>query len=583
MGVKGKQYLKFYECLSNMTNRNTYHISADGWERAIAVWQLALKDAGIHFSSNGGYTYKQKGLRIEYLFFPEYLIVSPAELGDNEYTWESVIGVYAKNNGMGSYIIQAGWLGNGDTQTIIDCLVEMDNFIKKNLSEENKLTYSIAQKIVCYYQLRLYALIPHIDSHDFIVGWDRHKNINQYQFSEKLKSYENIPQRILRQHIGRDILSIFFSTTIFSLLKTPLLRMKILTKEELDFAVYVSAAQPVERDNRYDYLRSMNNCAELFCNYRKWSERSKDYDNKFRLSLTRKNLQSTWKKHLHFPLVFTDYPRENIPSISDYDLHIKPKWSEKLFGKLSCLPILLLQHSVYAEDVQGKNILTLRWNAQKAKRYEEWFEKNWYPVNIHHEHVMGGYVRFLREISDTDIKQFKRVGRKARKQAEMDAGMYCPNPTQEQRWCRSLLCALYIAQEYNTVDRMFQIAVKQAIAYLKASVVRFATIEDFAKFIQTDAQTQDILFYRDDTGIYLHYKAYWPAFEAYCRKRHIALAVGAAQFRRTVLSEYIRPQYKATTTKYPRYDYRKKVNGIEAEVLNVDPKILDLIKSQELF
>ena len=583
MGTKREQYMEFYERLSAIADGRNYRIPADQWEQAIAVWQLALKDAGIHFNFNGSYTYKQKRLRIEYLFFPGRLIVSPAELGDNKYTWGSVIGVYAKNNGMGSYIIRAAEVGSGDTQTIIDHLVEMDNFIKKNRSEENKLTYSIAQKIVRYYQLRLYALISCPDPRDFIVGWDRHKNINQYQFSEKLDSYENKPQRILRQHIDRDILSIFFSATIFSLLKTPLLRMKILTKEELDFAVYVSAAQPVERDNKYDYLRSMNNCAELFCNYRKWSERSKDYDNKFRLSLARKNLQSTWKKHLHFPLVFTDYPREDIPAISDYDLHIKPKWSEKLFGKLSCLPILLLQHSVYAENVHRKNILTLRWNASKAERYEEWFEKNWYSANIHHEHIMGGYVRFLREISDTDIKQFKRVGRKARKQAEMDAGMYCPNPTQEQHWCRSLLCALYIAQEYNTVDRMFQIAVKQTIAYLKASVVRFATIEDFAKFIQTDAQTQDILFYRDDTGIYLHYKAYWTAFEAYCRKRYIALAVGAAQFRRTVLSEYIRPQYKATITKYPRYDYRKKVNGIEAEVLNVDPKILKLIKSQELF
>lgn len=579
MGTKREQYMEFYERLSAIADGRDYRIPADQWERATAVWQLALKDAGIHFNFNGSYTYKQKRLRIEYLLFPGRLIVSPAELGDNKYTWGNVIGVYAKNNGMGSYIIQAGQLGNGDTQTITDCLVETDNFIKKKLSEENKLTYSIAQKIVRYYQLRLYALIFCPDSRDFIVGWDRHKNINQYQFSEKLASYKDIPPSTLVPPNENDISAIFFSVTIFSLLKTPLLRMKILTKEGLDFAVYVSAAQPVERDNRYDYLRSMNNYAELFCNYRKWSELSKDYDNKFRLSLARKNLQSAWKKHLHFPLVFTDYPREDIPDISDYAFHIEPQWSEKLFGKLSCLPILLLQRSVYAENVHRKNILTLRWNAEMAAEYKKWFEKNGSLANVAHEHVMGGYVRFLQEISDTDIKQFKRVGRKARKQAEMDAGMYCSNPTQEQRWCRSLLCALYIAQEYNTEDTLFQGSVRYAIRYLKASVVRFATIEDFAKFIQTDAQTQDILFYRDDTGIYLHYKAYWPAFEAYCRKSHIVLAVGAAQFRRTVLSEYIRPQYKPTTSQYPRYDYRKKVNDIEAVVLNVDPKILDLIKS----
>ena len=89
----------------------------------------------------------------------------------------------------------------------------------------------------------------------------------------------------------------------------------------------------------------------------------------------------------------------------------------------------------------------------------------------------------------------------------------------------------------------------------------------------------EVLFYQDTDGIYLHYKQYWPAFQKYCKKHGIILSDSAAQFRREKLNGYIKPQYIAGGSKYPRYDYRKKVDGIEASVLNVRPNILKLAES----
>ena len=80
-------------------------------------------------------------------------------------------------------------------------------------------------------------------------------------------------------------------------------------------------------------------------------------------------------------------------------------------------------------------------------------------------------------------------------------------------------------------------------------------------------------------GIYLHYKQYWPAFQKYCKENRIILTVSAAHFRKNELSGYLKPQYNTCGSKYFRYDYRKKVDGREATVLNVSPSILRLIKS----
>ena len=128
---------------------------------------------------------------------------------------------------------------------------------------------------------------------------------------------------------------------------------------------------------------------------------------------------------------------------------------------------------------------------------------------------------------------------------------------------------------------MFWIAVQDSLAYLRTCVIHHADTADFAQFVKCCiTEKHEVLFFQDTDGIYLHYKQYWPAFQKYCKKHGIILSDSAAQFRRAKLNGYIKPQYTAGGSKYPRYDYRKKVDGREVSVLNVRPNILKLAESK---
>lgn len=106
-------------------------------------------------------------------------------------------------------------------------------------------------------------------------------------------------------------------------------------------------------------------------------------------------------------------------------------------------------------------------------------------------------------------------------------------------------------------------------------------LEDFAAFVcdclRQNSKYREAFFYQNQDGIYLFYNKYWETFQKYCDSNGIIISCGAAAFRRNVIEKYIFPQYDPSNPrKYPRYDYRKKVDGQKAVVLKVSPKILRL-------
>lgn len=115
-----------------------------------------------------------------------------------------------------------------------------------------------------------------------------------------------------------------------------------------------------------------------------------------------------------------------------------------------------------------------------------------------------------------------------------------------------------------------------------------ASATDFASFIEEALQERSeyhsVLFGEDSDGLYLRYKTYWTAFEDYCKKNGVVLYQNALQFRKQELipERYIQPQYRVNDpNRYPRYDYRKKIDGKEETVLKVSRRILKLCGKKE--
>lgn len=577
MGVKSERYKEFYKYLSQNINE-TFACIAETWESFAAPFRYALKDSHIYPSPEGSYYCQGQRISLEHFFFPEYLEVSPAEFGKSNYIWKNVLHIQAKPTGMGMYSLQVAFVDDCSSSDIAVLMEKM-----------NLLDPQIASKFAIQCQLRLCALhlqripLPHL-----LTGWNPKKNTLQYNIIDlPISKYDSEPPKPnMLGYVRADVEAIFFSATIFSLLKTQFYRMKILSKEELDFALYVYAMQPVTPSNFEDYLECMDNYADLFCNFRTWDDMELDSEfrgAKFRIQADRKSHSLSWWNHLYFPIVFTNYPRNQD---LEYDLEYPPveapsvKYSHKLFGELSCLPIILFSQSAVGGAATKKKIVSLRWDTKRTTEYIDWFDRNEKVVAKRHDLIMGGYIRFLNTVSRMDYKQFKKLCRESKSFAYKELGIATSAQVTVKNHHAAILCGLYVAQACSEQDVLFRSAAKNAIRYLKTQLVHGADERCFANFVADQLlKTDNVIFYHDDTGIYLHYKQYWPAFQTYCKNRGIVLTVSAAQFRRTVLKNYIRPQYQASGDNYPRYDYRKKVDGQEATVLNVDPKILKLLKS----
>lgn len=578
MGIKAKRYQAFYQRIADIETGETAVLWTEEWENGIAVWRQALRETGLYFDMDGDYSFHGEKLSINYLLFPERLSEFCAELGKNAYIWENIICIKKlEDTAMGPCIARKKRIAQLETSAVVDLL-----------SEKNGLDRKLADRIIHQYLLSLYAIrLSGLAYPCLLTAWSLRKGEIQYRLAEILNDFEpKQPSKTGMAFVDGDAACIFFSATVFSLLKTPLRRMKILTKEDTEFALYVYSSQPVDRGRFEDYLECLDNYADLFCNFRKWGRKklAKNFNGaRFRIMEGEPTGLLAWWNHLCFPTVFTDYPREQdmeedvqYPGVNEP----KVRYSKKDFENLSCVPILLRRQSALGRAAAAKNILSLNWDPGRIEKYLDWFDQDEGRVSRKHDRIMDGYLRLLSTISDMDDRRFKEICKRAKEKACVAAGLNCQKPTDSQRYCGSMLCALYAALECSGEDTPFISSMKAAIRYLKKNTVHFAAAADFAEFVRRCMEEKhEILFYRDADGIYLHYKKYWPAFQKYCAEKKIVLTDSAARFRKNELKAYIKPQYNASSSKYLRYDYRKKVDGIEAVVLNVSPKLLKLADS----
>lgn len=577
VGIKAQRYRAFYQHIAGMEVGETAVWWTEDWENGITVWRQTLRETGLYSNEDGSYSFGGKKVRMNHLFFPERLSEFYAELGKNEYIWENVICIKVEYTGIGVCIThkkRSAQMGTGEVAELF--------------SKKNDLDRKIADRIIRQYLLSLYAIrMSGFARYCLLTAWSFERGVARYQFEKILTDFEaEPPSKNGMALVDGDIACIFFSATVFSLLKTPLRRMKILTKDDTEFALYVYSLQSVDREHFEDYLECLDSYADLFCNFRKWGRKklTKSFNGaKFRITEDEPANLLAWWNHLCFPIVFADYPREqDMEENVHYPSADEPKvrYRRKDFENLSCVPILLRRQSALGRAATAKNILSLSCESSKIEKYSEWFDWDEERVRCKHNRIMDGYLRFLSAINDMDSRQFKEICKRAKKRADEVVGLNCLKSTDSQWYCGSMLCALYVALECGGENIPFISSVKAAIRYLQKNTVRFAVPSDFARFIRCCIdENHEVLFYQDANGIYLYYKKYWPAFQKYCKRHGVILSDSAAQFRRTKLNGYIKPQYTVSGSKYPRYDYRKKVDGVEATVLNVHPNILKLAGS----
>lgn len=157
-----------------------------------------------------------------------------------------------------------------------------------------------------------------------------------------------------------------------------------------------------------------------------------------------------------------------------------------------------------------------------------------------------------------------------------------PNSQQQHTAC--ILTALALLRQYieETFPNQNLSGTNGSILHIEQRLqrmagVRTAGIAVFAAFLKNIADSKDnsLIFTYDDEYLYLHYKEYWPAFEAYCKKYDVTIQYSAAKFRRDILApDFLKAQYQPTNGKYPRFDYRKKVDGKEATVIAISKRII---------
>lgn len=558
------------------------------------------------------------------MYLPEQLDVTQFELGRNRYKWGNVLHFKEEFNADGTCIVTR----KKDKGDLTDR--EFIKILGRKTSVDPSLIYTFVRR----YRKRLIDLgIQGNRLKDLIVGWDPYKGNLCYTFQGPLDGYapEQPHSGVLRFGQHTDAACLCFAATVFSLLKQPMRSVMKNDTQHFEFSLYVYSEKCVSTDDFFDHVLDY---ADLYCNFRNWGDSLIErYEGaKFCYQYPKECNHSAclaWWNHLYFPVVFTndsidteesddeitveehfvdmltaeeraerdvrrrarlkdnpvvyegDSAKDDLEHkiIVDHTLEDDFEGSEfkinkarKYLKKLTCLPVLVMYEGAEGEPLKGKNVLSLHVNMDsKSNGFPNDYER--------HNCIMGGYVGFLKSINHGGMTEFRAACKEASKKAYQDLGTLKKDATRQQHYQAKLLCSIYVAQHYAIKNTLFYVAVQDTLVYLKKHIAHLATAEDFAQFLRCTSTDDSVIFHCDDTGIYLHYKQYWLAFQKYCENHGIVLSVSAAQFRRTVLKNYIRPQYQASGGKYLRYDYRKKVDGREAVVLNVDPKILDLLHS----
>ena len=314
----------------------------------------------------------------------------------------------------------------------------------------------------------------------------------------------------------------------------------------------------------------------------------------FRRTYAKIGIFARWTHH-GFPVLLSSCKLKRgkiIFNTSKYDkvsTSIPNQLSKKNLEKIktaSCLPIL------FPNNAPKKNYstadclsITLPIKSNMFLRDKNvGFEIKHRQSPFHSNCMMTTYYAYFTQRLVTEeqsrIKELHLLLKNQYMKALQELGVTKHTATEEQQHKAHLISALRFALDIAPVPREISIGKGYLESELISLLCNHASLKIFAVFLQ-DALVEtspyhNIIFYKDEHNIYLHYKKYWPAFQEYCKENTIILTVSASSFRRNYLEKhgYIVPQYQMSSAGKARLDYRKVIDGIEAQVLNVSSKLL---------
>lgn len=578
------------------------------------------------------------------LFFPEEIEIVPCDDPEkNGYVFCKTIVIQAEyDKGNGTYTVEE--LERIDNQMWASefyqiCLQVPDESGIFNLSER-EFTELIYQYVDAFRAIEL-AEIPYFIRNlypDFYpdTQWERERSKKIWKFynftsRELCKKLFYIDFDSEREKIGRvrtyrlpdhPIESFLFAATLFSLCKR-LFCLCGLSGIDYNFALQIVVGDgsfPIDKHHTVSFqgekyieekdmnclcysIWTINEYLRLYCDYRiaKYSkditkitaderkEHKEKENGKFRNNWAVKEPPALWE-HLGFPLLYSDYHKAGwYGEIKRYQ-RCPPQLTKASLEELSeawCLPIILPAVAP-KKDYPAKNCLTITWpllGTEDVGKVEKRFNSQGNGLFYEHEYIKAVYYQFMNVLEGKDRKALRKTLKRAYTAALKTVSMRPDTPTKDEEHKACLLGALYFAQDtYRDAgilqgykELLFECNIENTISVLR----RVATAKEFAEFVREAQEDKDpIIFYRDNDGIYLHYKGYWDRFMNYCEKQNVSLPYSAGMFRREVLAPkgYIRPQYRSQRAKAQiRYDYRKKnPAGEKAVVLNVSPDLLQL-------
>lgn len=389
--------------------------------------------------------------------------------------------------------------------------------------------------------------------------------------------------------------SIWFAATCFSLCK-PLFdfcKIKCSTKFSLQLLIN-SGTQPTREDSLF--LLHVENQAHFWCDFRLWPRQSwaqgkgelkTDYPSKFRNKYTN-NIFINRIYHRGFPIILFNYKKledeyDTIEYVCPAPNSPMPKSDIERLSSADCLPILVAA-TPPEKNYANKLCLTLPLRNAKSRIFYKRYDiiKN-EMLRDQHTKINGYYIHCMELLSDRIPSKIAPLLKKSYQKAlsTLSTSAKTNKFYAEQLSC--LLGSLYFLRDALKCDGQKVERLNHLIQAFQREI-GIVSVVDFSEFINETIQdsnlNQEVLFGRDCNGIYLYYGKYWPAFQRYCNQRGLILNETAASFRHSVLIplNLIRPQFVPANGENPRYDYRKKLDGKSATVLNLSPKILNYSK-----
>ena len=402
--------------------------------------------------------------------------------------------------------------------------------------------------------------------------------------------------------------SLWVAASLFSLLK-PLYnfcRIKCTT----GFALQILVESHQDLDSHKAALKLLELQARMWCNFREWPENH----NSEPLSEFRKvygeDFSLEYRENFGFPIAIFGYclpdgeqidanwtESEDEKYYEDYDEYSEAISLTKGNGTASkpflqrvcsanCLPILIpgiTPKRNYAREMCLTIPLAVHRPETRLRNFDPAecrSERDEDGMRNLHEKINKYYVRCM-EIVGGDKAEIKKGLQDSIKEASNMLGVLPKKNQNGTDQLKVLLSALYFVR--NTLEAKGQETKRLRILIynFEQQYLGVATIRDFAAFVEDELEKpithNSVIFHQDDDRIYLRYQKYWPAFQRYCKKSNIRVSISASAFRRNVLApkKLIQPQYQVSSdSQYPRYDYRKKVDDTEENVLNLSRKIL---------